>query len=109
MNPGFEIVTVKFLPPQYRPVLLFNVTEVGVCPAKTSVPPSSVMTILASLGVLEIGTVWVGVPMMVAQPESAIAVQMMTIDLVVIVLSIPSPHFWKLFNGGVALSRSGAS
>jgi hypothetical protein len=43
---------------------------VGVLPAKTSTPASSAITTLASLGVLLMGTVCVGVPMMLAQPLS---------------------------------------
>src|SRR5574343_976108 len=57
LKPGLEMVTLNVFPPKYLPVLLFNVTEVGVCPANTSIPASSVTRILASLGVLEIGTV----------------------------------------------------
>jgi len=42
------------------PVLFCSVTEVGVAPLNTSTPASSTTVMLASLGALEIGSVWVG-------------------------------------------------
>ena len=45
------------------------VTVVGVVLRKISLPFSSVMTTVASLGVLAMGRDWPGLPTLVAQPE----------------------------------------